>query len=597
MTDQGIIPLTPEQVEARRNTAELSRSRKRDALEGRLFEPTGYTPDIPEPTAREIASALSRLKGWLTREGITFSPGIIEQIASSSAPWTVVRQQLQGTGSTVTIETIQTAVTSLHEDTFRLSYATRSQRAILGPVADPAGRDDTSEYRQEHQRLTSDHGMSDSQAHQLMAEWGWENPLYSQGELISRGLMQLAEGLAIARATGEYTGPLEPEDLLSQPTLQSALQLLEDTYSGPKSFDDFSSETQIEGVEGISDDPEEAADQAEAAEQGKPIIEEVFEPELRRPIGVPLDYVARAAPRAPGKLRGQAAAGQNRPGLPLDDAEAFIASGPRGEDLAFAGRGRIEQPPEYFEGDDTNIFNGLSFEQTVLYQTMLVDAGFLSPEDFAIEQGQKNGGFATWDAMGRAMWSANATIATSWIEAAQDAAATRARNNAAVAGTNVEPVPVWTPATYLAPDPDRLAQIVKSAFRSQLGREPTAGEVSSLMASLAGEFRGAFGVGEQIDKAAFTQGIAAQEASLGPIDPQTGERVVEPLAEGETFRTVDNPLGSVTEVDPISSFQELFEARFAEEMARGRQRVTQRDARSDIMSSIFAIDAAVGGGR
>ncbi len=117
------------------------------------------------------------------------------------------------------------------------------------------------------------------------------------------------------------------------------------------------------------------------------------------------------------------------------------------------------------------------------------------------------------------------------------------------------------------------------------------------MSSLSAEYRGVFDVTEQIDKAAFEQGIAAQEASLGPIDPATGERTVVPLEEGETFRTVEPGIESLVEVDPISSFQELFEARFAEEMARGRQRVTQRDARRDIMGSIFAIDTAVGGGR
>jgi hypothetical protein len=117
------------------------------------------------------------------------------------------------------------------------------------------------------------------------------------------------------------------------------------------------------------------------------------------------------------------------------------------------------------------------------------------------------------------------------------------------------------------------------------------------MSSLSEEYRDLFNITEQRDRIAFEQGIAANDASLGPIDPLTGERTVVPLAEGETFRTVRPGVESLTGVDPLASFQEAFEARFAEEMARGRQRVTQRDARRDIMGSIFAIDAAVGGGR
>lgn len=597
------IPLTPEQAEARRGTVGLSISRKRDALEGRLFKPTGYIPEVPEPTAREIASALARLKTWLEAEGITFAPNIITQIATSSAPWRIVEQQLQGTGSPVALETIQTAVNSLHEDTFRLSNATRSQAAILGPVADPEGRDDTSQYRQEHQRLTTDHGMSDSQAHQLLAEWGWENPLYRPNDF-GTGVLQLAEGLAIARATGEYTGPLEPEDLLAQPTFESAMQLLEKDYTGAQSFEQFQFEVEIEGIAGISDDPIQASEQADAAEEGKPEPPDDDENlPARQPIGVALDYVARVAPRPfvtdPKNLGA---------GTPLDPNRPRVGSPNR-----FGIVPGIEQPPEYFIGDDTNIFNGLSPEVTILYQTMLVDAGWLSPEDFKIEKGAKRGGFETWNAMNKAMWAANATVAETWIEAAQDAAA--ARELAGVDDIDHEPVPVWTPATYLSPDPDTLSQVVKQAFRNQLGREPTAQEVRSLMSSLAGEFLGQFETQEAIDKAAFEQGIAATDASRGPIDPETGERTVVPLdrpdptvggglgphglsrTTADTFRTVDNPLEQIVGVDPISSFQEDFEARFAEELARGRQRVTQRDARRSIMGSIFAIDAAVGGGR
>lgn len=602
MTGPEPIPLTPEQAELRRNTVELSPSAKRDAQVGRLYDPAVWEQvdvEIPDPSARQIAATIGRLKVWLAGQGIAFTDRELTNIATSSTPWRVVRQQMQAEGSSVELDLIQDAITRLYEDTWRLSFVQQKSRGTR--TGSPEFTSAAAAYVAEHDRLWQQEGLSKSQAHQLMAEWGWENPVIS--DPVRTEIAKLAEGLAIARATGEYTGPVEPEDLLLQPTFESAEQLLEATYTGPRPFEQFLFAAELEGAEGISDDPLIASSQSEAAEEGKPILEEVVEGPPRSPIGVPFDYVARAEPRPPGTLRGQATsgpgrgAGVNRPGLPLDDAEAFIASGPRGEDLAFAGRDFIEQEPEYFEGDDTNIFNGLSFEQTILYQTMLVDAGYLSPEDFAIEQGAKFSKPRTWDAMQKAMTASNATIAESWIEAAQEAAATRARNNAAVAGTNLEPVPVWTPATYLAPDPDTLSQIVKQAFRSQLGREPTAQEVSGLMASLSAEYRGLFDVNERVAQASFEQNIGAQEASLGPIDPLTGERVVEPLEEGETFRTVENPLGSAAGVDPIASFQEQFERMFAAELSRGRQRVTQRDARRNIMSSIFATDAAIGGGR
>jgi hypothetical protein len=593
-------PLDPVEAEARRGSAELTEKQKRDLLSTRLFEPGGRHQDsirveTPEPTGQQIANLLSRLTDWLDREfGVVIPDHILGAVATSESPWRELENQLKRAGVGVEFSQVQESITELHEDQFRISHALDISRSIGGAnlTGEPT-TDDAAMYLAELNRLTTKGDLSEQQAHRLLAEWGWQNPVI-RGEAAGFDtsiLEELAEGLAVMKATGEYTGPVDPADLLTMNSVEAAFELLGEDYAGSLTRSQF--EAVLSTETGLGDTIDENRQLAAESAAGRPTLDVTVAPDSRGFIGVHPDFVARAEPRPPGPLRGTT----TQAGLDFGDAQAVAASGPRGSDLAFAGRAGITQDPEYREGDNYNIFNGLSFEQTMLYQTMLVDAGWLSADDFAIEQGQANGGFETWAAMEKAMVAANRTIASSWIEAAQISAEARERNEAAAAGTGKEPVPVWTPGTYLAPDPDRLSQIVKTAFRSQLGREPTAQEVQGLMASLSGEFGAQFAVSEQVDKAAFEQSIAATEASLGPIDPQTGERAVEPLEEGETFRTVDNPLSSVTGVDPISSFQELFEARFAEEMSRNRQRVTQRDARSDIMSSIFAIDSAVGGGR
>ena len=611
-------PIDPEEVELRQGSAPLSIQRKRDLLSGRLFTPGGKhregstRVEAPEPNGQQVATMLKRLNVWLDGLGVNVNNETLNAITLSDNPLRDLKNHLKRLGVSHKYAEVEEAVVGLHENQWRITFITDVGRVQAGAAAaargDP-GDDDAAQYIQEYSRLTGE-GLRPFQAHRLLAEWGWENALVpgsvpqaaisgsgGRGSAIGpRGgsnliLEELAERLAVMTATGEYTGPIEPADLLTVASIEAAFQLLAEDYKGSLSLTAF--EQVLSTETGIGKTLTEAEQLAAESFDGRPVFEEVVAPDSRAFMGVHPDFVVRVPPRAPGRLRGTT----TRPGLDAGDARTLATSGPRGLEAAGEGRLGFEQDPEYRDNDQYNIFAGLGFEQTVLYQTMLVDAGWLSSEDFAIEQGQPSGGFATWEAMQKAMIAANRTEAETWIEAAQISAATRERNEAAAAGLDREPVPVWTPGTYLSPDPDRLTQIVKTAFRSQLGREPTAREISGLMSSLSAEFRGQFEQQEAIDQAAFEQSIAAQEASLGPIDLETGERTVVPLGEDETFRTVDNPLEQVVGVDPLSSFQELFEARFAEEMARGRQRVTQRDARRDIMGSIFAIDAAVGGGR
>lgn len=591
---QPLGPLLPEPVEGDLRITQhppLTSQQKRDLKSQTEFTPGTTLAIIPAPDGTRIATLLSRLNTWLNNNGVFLPEQAIAAIAGSSDPWRVLDSQMDRlTGTKIDADEIKETVITLHEEDARAAQASDPSRLTGGAaVGTPeAQSDDAGRYAREFGRLKGS-GLSDFQAHSLLAEWGWLNPYIARP---NAELEAMTEALAVMRATGEYTGPVKPIDLLTLPTLESALQLLGEDFSGSLTETDFMGVILTET--GIGENPLEAIENAERAASGRPVLDRSgLDKDDRRFIGVPEDFRAIAAPRPPSPLRG----GRGQAGFDTSDAAAIAAeTGLRGGDLVGPGRDQISQLPEYREGDNYNMFNGLGFEQTVLYQTMLVDAGWLSPEDFAVEQGQRNGGDATWTAMERAMVASNRTIATSWIEAAQISAEARQRNEAG-ADVGTEPIPVWTPSTFLKPDPDFLAQTVKAAFRSRLGREPTAGEVTALMSSLSGEFRGAFDVQEQLDKAQFEQNIAAQEASLGPIDPETGERVQVPLEEGETFRTVEPGISSLTGVDPISSFQEQFEARFAEEMSRGRQRLVQRDARRDIMGSIFAIDSAVGGGR
>ena len=586
------IPLDPEQAALARNVRPLTRQEKRNLLSSRQNEPSGTRQAAPEPDGGRIASLLVRLQVWLAENGIDLTDGARQRIAEAENPWQVLRQFVRQDDK---FELVESTIRNLHEEEWRVGFVYDSGRLGTGRAALPGGGptpdDDGHQYAKEWNRLVHQEGLTSFQAHRLLKEWGFLNPFIPVNDR-DQDLESLAEGLAIMRATGEYTGDIEPADLLVRGTVVSALQLLEESgYEGSLgSFEQF--EETLVTVTGAGETIDESQRAAEEAEFGRPVFEdEGDEVGDRKPIGVSPDFVARAAPRATGRLRGT----RNRPGLDAGDARALAESGPAGASAVAEAQLGIEQPPEYFEGDNYNIFNGLSFEQTMLYQTMLVDAGWLDPDDFKMEQGQQNGGFATWAAMSDAMTAANRTVAATWIEAAQLSAAAREANDAESNGD--EPVPVWTPGVYLAPDPDFLSQVVKTTFRNQLGREPSASEVRALASSLSGEFRGVFDVEEEQALAIFEQGLAARDASLGPIDPDTGERVVDPLSEDETFRTVEPGIESLTGIDPIASFQERFEARFAEELARGRQREVNRDSRRDIMGSIFATDAAVGGGR
>jgi hypothetical protein len=609
--------LNPEEADEARRTRPLTIQEKRNLLSTRRNEPGTFRVEAPEPSGARIETILVRLGLWLQQNEVSLTVSALERIASADLPWVVLSQFIQDDEK---FELVKETVTALHDEEWRVGFMLDSGRLSFQnefiPAGDPrrdpnrkplipggdvqplpeTGDDDARRYADERNRLVNEEGLTPFQAHRLLKEWGFLNP-YLPGADQDADLENFAGALAIMRANGEYTGEILPEDIIVMGSVEAGLQLLEDTgYEGSlETFDNF--EEVLVNEFGLGEDPESASTNAQSAALGRP-------PELdlgagdeddRRPIGAGLspDFVLRIPPRESGSKR----ATPNRPGFLPGDRDALLESGSaRGRDLV--GEAVLEgttQGIEYWENDNSNIFVGLTFEAIMLYQTMLVDAGWLDPDDFKEERGRIGGGSATWTAMAQAMEASNRTDAVTWIEAAQRAAFTREKNDADA--VDRDPIPVWTPGVYLAPDPDFLSQVVKTTFRSLLGREPSASEVRALASSLGGEFKGVFDAEEAQAFAEFEQGIAASDLTFGPIDPETGKRTGPgKLEEGETFKTT-GPIESLTGVDATASFLETFEARFKEELSRGRGRIASRDARRDVMGSIFAIDAAVGGGR
>ena len=417
----GTPPLDPIDARLARGAAPIDEKRKRDLQSTRLFSPGGrrgesIRVEAPEPTGQNIANQLSRLTSRLDTEvGVVIPDHNHEAVATSENPWRTLEDQLKRAGVSAEFSQVREVITELHEDQFRISTTANPARLRPDFYTLPGtgeSTDDGAMYLAELNRLTTVGGLNEQQAHALLAEWGWSNPVTRNAD---PSLETLAEGLALMKATGEYTGTLEPEDLLSVSSLEAAFALVGEEWKG--SLSETEGAAVLQTLPGIADSIEENRQLAVEDTAGRPVPDVVKAPDTRGFMGVHPDFVAKSAPRPPGPLR----ATRDRPGFDIADADAIAGSGPRGSDLAFAGspgttrvdeNGNvlIGQLPEYRENDNYNIFNGLSFEQTMLYQTMLVDAGWLDAVDFSIEQGQQNGGFATWAAMETAMVAANRTI-------------------------------------------------------------------------------------------------------------------------------------------------------------------------------------------
>ena len=576
------------------------------------FEPgaTDFTPAPPEITGVRLAAMLGRLTKFLENQGIVLEETHLAGISSSNSPWETLRGVLGNIGREAAFDELKATVEVLHEEEWRVDYLTDETRLSSKDILEG---DDAARYANEWGRLVYREGISKENAHKLMAERGWANPYYAD---VDPEVVDLAKTLSILKAGGTYTGPLTPNDILAAETADTARAMIEESYEGEVPWEDFEEHIAAESIGGVGETYEESRTYGIVAEDGKPLPPEVQTKDERGPaMGVPEGFSLTVS--APPLLRPNSI---GRPGYARDGYTAIERT--------------AQQEPEYWDGAQYQVFGeDLGYETTRLYQTLLLDAGLLSEDDYLAEDGVA--GFATYDAMAKAMIQANRSSATSWIEAAEFLAEAEARKTTEDEEKYKEPIPVYTPGVYLKPDPDYLNQVVKQAFRQQLGREPTAEEVSGLIGSLAADFKSEFDVLEGKRRAEFEAEIAAREMSAGPIDPETGERVPQPIGPGsgepereggptggvygvrpggerinqdkvipgdtpeeieQGYRVAEVGYGG-TAVDPLASFAERFEALFGAEMARNRYREVSREAFNDVQATIMMMNQAIGGGR
>lgn len=126
--------------------------------------------------------------------------------------------------------------------------------------------------------------------------------------------------------------------------------------------------------------------------------------------------------------------------------------------------------------------------------------------------------------------------------------------------------------SYLAPDMDLLKQAVKESVRAKLGREPSSREMSQLISGLDSDYRAAYDVQVQASRSEYDATTAAIESGVSQ--------------SGGEFRSVD----------PGSSFAEVFEQRFGNELdfKKRREALNVRESYGD--ATMRMIDSMVGGG-
>jgi len=569
-------------------------------------------PEPPEMTGKRLASLIARIREYLRKEGIVFETTQLDQISRSEKPWVALKGILTRQGFDSKFDELQGRLEEMDREVYRVNYLSDGGRISAGGIERDGG--ESYRYAQEWNRLVYEEGFDPNAAHDLMAERGWENPYYPD---VPPELTDMAETLAIMKAAGVYTGPVTPDDVIRARTDVAAMEMIEDSYEGEIPWSEFQARFATEQVGGVGEDYATSASYGAQAEANAPTMPDIEEEDERGPaLGVPKGFSLPVA--GPPNLRPNSI---GRPGY----ARSGYTELPR----------MSQQEPEYWDGDQYSVFvdndgTALGYETIRLYQTLLYEAGWLSEEDYFEEDGYA--GFATFDAMTMAMIQANRTTATNWIDAAKAAGELR-KEKEDEEDKYKEPIPVYTPGVYLKPDPDYLRQIVKSAFRENLGREPTKEEIKRLVGGLATDYRAAFDEMEAKARAEFEQELAAREASFGPIDPETGERVPQPIGPGtgpparpggptggaygvrpggervaqgkvvpgdteeamaSGYRTVSAGYTGQN-VDPITSFQERFEAAYANEMARNRYRQVSREAFNDVQASIMMMNQAIGG--
>lgn len=240
-----------------------------------------------------------------------------------------------------------------------------------------------------------------------------------------------------------------------------------------------------------------------------------------------------------------------------------------------------EVAARYFVGDEQS-YAGLSTERIVEIQRQLAAAGVMVDGDYWP---------GVWDAatdgtaMLGVMENANAAgltvdemleqmIATT-PESAKEARA-RAKAEAAMADT-------FTAPAYLKPDPAALSQAVKSAVRSQLGREPTDGEMGELAGVMSQSFRADYEAEVAAMQAEFDAMRAYEEQVMADIEAGgTGEGTPPPTA------------GTFQSVNPQARFREAFDQRFGPELDFIEGQADQVRNANNVFASIVNMGRLVG---
>jgi hypothetical protein len=146
----------------------------------------------------------------------------------------------------------------------------------------------------------------------------------------------------------------------------------------------------------------------------------------------------------------------------------------------------------------------------------------------------------------------------------------------------------FVPPPEVKHDPAAIAQRVKREFRSQLGREPTDGE----MAGFAGYLRGQY--------AAAHDALVAQERAIFDVDQIEGPPEDEAASDRALRRVqglpdaADRTVGPFTDVDPDARFRERFEARFGPEIDRLAALPETRENMNNVFSSLKTMGSLVG---
>jgi hypothetical protein len=279
---------------------------------------------------------------------------------------------------------------------------------------------------------------------------------------------------------------------------------------------------------------------------------EKWEAEGPRPIGVPFDFVASRK-------------------VPLTTDPAFFAD---------IRSGRFDTPrteavePQYFEGDELAP-QSLDPAAIIHLQKRLVAAGLMDEGDYYAGYWTDVTAAAYKTVLGVA--NTNGTTPTVALTELIRTLPQSVKDQRARA----KQLEKFQADPYIKPDYATLVQRVKGVFRSDVGRDPTAAELSELTRVAGGFDRQSFDAFTEEQRFAFNraQGITPPALTIGG-PPAT-------------------PVGTPTfqDVDPAARFREFFERRFKPEIDRLASLDDVRRNTNNVFASLRTMSSLVGGGR